>query len=140
MWALPSKLCCRQNLTTQFLLNPSLWHRSFLTCQNLPSYSFFTSTTPPPPRSRNVYITHPLLLSTLPCVGVKLKLFFPFQCGIVNALLRPIQLRCCGNTVDISLSFFYFYFYSYTIPPPPPLVPPPPPHPSPSLEREPVAR
>lgn len=115
MWAHPSKLCCCQNLTTQFLLNPSasLWHRSFLTGQNLPSYSFFTSTTPPPPHSRNVYITHPLLPSMLPRVGVKLMLFFPFQCGIVNALLRPIQLRCCGTTVDISSSYFFFLFLHY---------------------------
>lgn len=111
MCAHPSKLCCCQNTTTQLLLNPSasLWHSPFLTCRNLPSYSFFfTSVTPAPPHSRNVYMTHPLLLSMLPCVGVKLRLFFPFQCGIVNALLRPIPLRCRGTTVDISLSLFFF--------------------------------
>lgn len=47
-------------------------------------------TTRPPPSS---------LLSTLLCVGVKLRLYFPFWYCIVNALLHPIQLRCCGNTV-----------------------------------------
>lgn len=67
---------------------------------------------PPPPLPLlygNLYITHhpsssfclppPLHLSSLRYVGVKLRLYFPFWYFIVNALLHPIQSRCCGNTV-----------------------------------------
>lgn len=64
-----------------------------------------------PPSYCNLYINHhssslflslyfsSSLLPMLLCVGVKLRLYFPFWYCIVNALLHPIQLRCCGDTV-----------------------------------------
>lgn len=107
----PAASSCIPSTTLSHHILQSVWHLYFLLSPSthplLLSSSFVSlhvHVSPSYPLYSNLYITHhpsssSSLLPTLPCVGGKLRLYFPFWYRIVNALLHPIQLRCCGNTV-----------------------------------------
>lgn len=107
----PAASSCIPSTTLSHHILQSVWHLYVLLSSSthplLLSLSFFplqVHVSPSYPPYSNLYINHhpsssSSLLPTLPCVGGKLRLYFPFWYCIVNALLHPIQLRCCGNTV-----------------------------------------
>lgn len=113
LWHHRSPKLCRHHHCVFLLRTTSCSSWSIFIFSRCLIYSFISlwlHVSPPLPLLySNLYITHhpsssfclppPLHLSSLRYVGVKLRLYFPFWCFIVNALLHPIQSRCCGNTV-----------------------------------------